>query len=225
MRKVDCESLNIPATLLVEDGLDAHVIRMWSKREFTTSRFYQTGFETIVFNKDRTFAIETVLSSVVTLDDEILIAGFGNSLNELERKATQQGIVFHRYNWFTDGWNRLDEVVTANPKISKILIGIDAETEVDDIPVEALLSVAAKRKTGLIVYCETSVDGLNDRFKGAIDFMIGECDCYTKHSFVVARRSKLVQTEGVSRSFHFDLYGYWQWSMRKRNSIIEPMCG
>jgi len=224
MRNINCESLNSPSNVLVENGNDAHVIKMWSKREFVTNRFYQTGFETILFNKDRTFAIETVLSSVVTLDDEILIAGYGKSLDELERKAVEQGIIYHIYNWFTDGWNRVDEVVAANPKISKILIGIDAETSVDDIPVEALLAVAAKRKTGLIVYCETNVDGLNDRFKGAIDFMIADCDCHTKHSFVVARRSKLVQTEGVSRSFNFDLYRFWQWSMRKRNSIIEPMC-
>lgn len=223
MQHLNSESPFLPGNVLADDGPDSKMIRMWSKREFAENRFYQTGFETILYTKGRTFALETVLSSVVTLDDEILIAGFGSTLDELENKALEQGIVYHRYNWFLDGWSNLDEVVSSNRNISKILIGIDAETDVEDIPVEELLAVAAKRKTGLIVYCETDVDGLNDSFKGAIDFMIGECDCHPLRSFVVARRSKLVQTEGVSRSFNFDLYRYWQWSMRHRNSIIEPM--
>ncbi len=213
------------SSVLIEDCLDPHVMRMWSAREFAKDMFYQTGFETILFNKNRSFALETVLSSVISWDDEVLIVGFGAILGEMESKADSQGVFYQSYNWVIDGWSSLENVIEANGNIKKILIGIEAETEVDDIPIEKLLALATKNKIGIIVYCQTDVDGLNDRFKGAIDFMIGECDCHPHRSFVVARRSKLVQTEGVSQSFNFDLYAYWQWSMRNRNSIIEPMFG
>ncbi len=212
-------------TILNEDGLDSKVIRMWSKREFNAGLFYKTGFETLLFNKNKAFALDTVLSSVVSLDDEVLLAGYGKTLQELENKADEHGLAFTSFNWFLDGWTNLRNAILSNKNINTLVIGIDADTDVNDIPVEELFAVVMLNKINLIVYCETDVEGLNDQFKNAIDFMIGECDCHPHRSFVVARRSKLVQTEGISRSFNHNLYTYWQWSMRNRHSIIEPMCG
>lgn len=225
MRHLFPENPDLFSAVLSDEGLDAKAIRMWSKRELDASQFYQTGFETLLFNKDRRFALETVLSSVVSIDDQILIAGFGVTLEEMKSKAEALCLDYQSYNWFADGWSRLFGIIGSSRQLNTILIGLDSETDVNDIPVEELVAAASQTKSRLIVYCETDVEGLNDRFKNAIDFMIGECDCHPHRSFVVARRSKLVQTEGVSRSFNLNLYTYWQWSMRKRNPVIEPMCG
>lgn len=225
MRHLFPDNPDLFNAVLSDESLDNKVIRMWSKREVDATQFYQTGFETLLFKKDRRFALETVLSSVVSIDDQVLIAGFGVPLEEMINKAEALSLDYQSFNWFSGGWSRLLQIIGSSRQLNTILIGIDAQTEVNDIPVEELVAAASQTKSRLIVYCETDVDGLNDQFKNAIDFMIGECDCHPHQSFVVARRSKLVQTEGVSRSFNLNLYNYWQWSMRKRNPVIEPMCG
>ncbi|MDR2928127.1 MAG: hypothetical protein LBV41_08020, partial [Cytophagaceae bacterium] len=125
--------------------------------------------------------------------------------------------------WFSDKWSSVEQIIASHPDISHILVGLDSETQIENIPVNKLQSVVSGQKQSLIVYCDTQVEGINDLFGGAIDFMIAGIANEPLCSFVVARRSKLVQTEGRSCSFCLDLYSYWQWSMRNRESVIEPM--
>src|SRR5690606_1135920 len=63
--------------VLMEDEMDTKVLQMWSKREISAGRFYQTGFETILFNQDKSFALETVLSSIIQWDKGLLVLNSG----------------------------------------------------------------------------------------------------------------------------------------------------
>ena len=215
------EKNNLFNSTLAESHLDSKVMQMWSRHQYDAAPFYTTGFETILFNKENSFVLETVLASSVDYDNEILIVGSGKSMAKLKNMVTAQNLTYHCFDWSSDGWDDFENKVSKMPYISHMLIGIDSETAINDIPVEKLLSLASKRRYSLIAYCDTIVDGLNDIFNGAIDFMIGVLN--NLRSFVVARRSRLVQTEGNSRCFNRDLYSYWQWAMRDRKSLIEPM--
>ena len=75
--------------VLMEEDMDAKVLQMWSKKELNADRFYQTGFETILFNQSKDFALETVLSSVVPWDKELLI------LNSLDTPIEPRRVGIH----------------------------------------------------------------------------------------------------------------------------------
>ncbi len=223
MIQLNSEVFDPQRNINIDDNLDPRIIAMWSKADLDINLFYQTGFETILFKKDPLFALETVLASVFSWDDELLIAGSDMAFNIVEPLLGSQGIVARNYNWLLNGWGNLPNVIRDNNLIKNLLIVIDDYTDVDDLPIDEIILVTKKNKIGLIIFCEEDVDGLNDKFKGAIDFMVGKCNNKPHQSFLVARRSRLVQTEGYSRNFNLDLYRYWQFSLRNRNSIIEPM--
>ena len=58
--------------------------------------------------------------------------------------------------------------------------------------------------------------------KYKIDYLVGNL-ISSLSSFVLARRNKLVQTEGNARSLSKDLHNLWQQTLRNRRREIEPM--
>lgn len=211
-------------TVLVDDAMDARILGMWSKREVNEG-FYKTGFETILFNRPGSFALETVLSSVMTWDKELLIAGPCATLDLLDKRTAGYGFHVHLCAISHDSWNAIDEMLILNPGITHLLLNISSSSIINSQEIFRLLNLIENYRLTLIVNCQSEVDGINDQFLNAIDFMVAEHESDEPGSFVVARRSKLVQTEGNARNFTFDLYTYWQHSLRNRNAIIEPMCG
>jgi hypothetical protein len=214
---------NIFGNTLSENTLNNNVLQMWSKRDCSLSRFYTTGFETILFNKEKSFVLETVLSSSASWDSEILIAGNNKAVEKLSNIANKQNLDYRCLDWFSEDWEDFVNNFTKCSNISHLLVGIDSETSIDQVPIKKLLQFTSKNKCSLIVYCDTDVTGLNDIFDGAIDYMIGDVTNEPVMSFVVARRNRLVQTEGNSSSFSNNLYLFWQLSLRNRTSFIEPM--
>jgi hypothetical protein len=207
--------------VLMEEEMDTKVLQMWSKREISAGRFYQTGFETLLFDQDKSFALETVLSSIIHWDKGLLVLNTGAT--DLNFNALAVFFDIHNHHTHHLDFPAIEQLIQAQHSLSHVLLNLsDAET-LSDSDLEQLLQLINRRKLTLIVNCDSEVDGLNDRFMGAIDFMVGKI--HNQRSFVVARRSKLVQAEGNSRTLNKDLYAYWQWSVRHRNAIIEPMCG
>ncbi|MCL2073337.1 MAG: hypothetical protein FWH18_05425 [Marinilabiliaceae bacterium] len=217
------EGLNYNISNISDDLLNAAMQQLWSKRDYDTANFYTTGFETIIFNRDPSFVLKTVLSSSVGFENELLIIGNGHTGETLCRTANEQNLTFHYFDIFSYNWSQIENLLYNRAHISHLLVGIDSDTPIEQIPVINLLHLTSTHKCSLIVYSESSVDALNDIFGGAIDFMICGLTNEPPVSFLVARRSQLVQTEGNSNSLNFDLYSYWQWSMRDRTPIIEPM--
>ena len=214
---------NYICNTISDNMLNNNMLQMWSKRDHNTSRFYATGFETIMFNRDPFFVLRTVLASTVAWDKEILIIGSESSREKLCRTAREQNLTYHYFDIFNDDFEEFESKISNFANISHLLVGIDSDTQIEQIPITNLLNIISRHRCSLVVYCDSSVDGINDIFGGAIDFMICGLTNEPPLSFVVARRSRLVQTEGNSDSVNFDLYSYWQWSVRERKPIIEPM--
>jgi len=208
---------------LSENSLNTNILQMWSNGDHNVSRFYKTGFETILFNKDLSFALKTVVESSINFENDVFIIGSGNTLELLISTAKEQNLSYYSFDCNRDNWDKFEQKMSVNSVTSHILIGIDSETTLENIPIKNLLQVVSNKRYSLIVYCNSQIEGLNDLFGGTIDYMIGKVSLEPVISFVVARRNKLVQTEGASCSFNHDLYSHWQWSMRDRKSVIEPM--
>jgi hypothetical protein len=207
--------------VLMEEEMDTKVLEMWSKREIRAGRFYQTGFETILFNQDKNFALETVLSSIIQWDKALLVLNSGVTDLNLSALAVFFDVINHNQHHLD--FPAIGQQIQAQHSLTHLLLNLSDAEALSDGDLEQLLHLITRRKLTLIVNCDSVVHGLNDRFMGAIDFMIGKI--HDQRSFVVARRSKLVQAEGNSRNLNKDLYAYWQWSVRHRNAVLEPMCG
>ena len=214
---------NLFGNTLSNNLLDNRVIQKWSNHDYNASRFYTTGFETILFSKETSFVLETVLASSVLWDREILIAGNTKSVENLYKTVSKQNLTSHSFDCDLDNWDEFEKNISRNFNITHLLVGIDSATSIDTVPVKKLLQFATKNRYSLIVYCDADVTGINDIFDGAIDYMIGNVSEEPHLSFVVARRNKLVQTEGKSSTFGKDLYLFWQWYVRDRGAYIAPM--
>jgi hypothetical protein len=207
--------------VLMEEEMDTKVLEMWSKREIIAGRFYQTGFETILFDQDKNFALETVLSSIIQWDKALLVLNSGATDLNLNALAVFFDVINHNPHHLD--FPAIGQQIQAQHSLTHLLLNLSDAEALSDSDLEQLLQLITRRKLTLIVNCDAVVHGLNDRFMGAIDFMVGKI--HDQRSFVVARRSKLVQAEGNSRNLNKDLYAYWQWSVRHRNAVLEPMCG
>jgi len=206
--------------VLLEEEMDSQVLQMWSKTDIRSDRFYQTGFETIVFDHESSYALATVLASVFNWEQEMVLMTRSGQDGEDTLDLRGEGRLHHLP---LGDLQALEQIVTQRRLLSGILLQIESSEALSDQLIDQLLLLTARHKLTLIVHCEGPTQALNDRFHGGIDYMVGSLS--PQRSFVVARRSKLVQTEGNSRSFNLDLYASWQRSMARRNAIIEPMCG
>jgi hypothetical protein len=209
--------------VLTEDTLNEKIIKLWSKEALSNERFYQTGYETILYNQNHYYAIETVITSVLSWDKELLLLGSSESCVALKELVQKHAIAGHLMSDETINTSNVANALQFYPEISHVLIHIESVEWLERFAISDVLKTIILAGREIIVSCDTSVTGLDDVVKSMITYLVGQFDATDEQSFVVARRNKLVQTEGNARSVHYDLYANWQWSMRKRTSVIEPM--
>ncbi len=207
---------------LVPEHLNASIINMWTQDNIHPAQFYRTGFETIFFNHNPDFAIECVLSSVVPDDKEIVIAGTGklDTISAVAEKYNVSNIVF---NAATGDLNLVETFLCSCKNVSHLVLVIGNDGEKIENCIRSLLPVLQHKNIELVLICSSSVQRIHERSNGGVDYMIGGWDDIPDNSFVVARRNKLVQIEGNSKSLIHDLYASWQCSLLGRESNIAHM--
>jgi hypothetical protein len=211
--------------VLTDGGMDEKLIELLVERELQPEKFYLTGFETISFNRDKMFAIETVLSSTVAFDNEVLVVNTG------EESRTIMGIcetheLLHQEIQLDDLINlqdSLESVFKASRKISKLVFCEEDGCVVTTEIIKNFRHIATRYKVDVIVVCNRKPFSLKRLLDCGISFMISNDLVSASRSLIVALRSKLVQSEGLSRSLFFDLHRYWQRTLKSRKHLIEPM--
>lgn len=206
----------------VPEHLNLSVINMWTCDPIHPEQFYRTGFETIFFNHNRLSALSCVLSSAVPSDKEIVIAG-QHGLDDVVDVAERFDIPHILFDVSPGEMPLVETFLSSRSDVSHLLLVIEHNDAVVEEYIEHLRSVLDYRGIDLILYCTSFVESINDRTNGSVDYLIGGWDEFPDNSFVVARRNRLVQTEGNSRSLHFDLHAYWQWGLKGRGPGILPM--
>lgn len=181
--------------------------------------FYQTGFEGLCVEAGHSNMSEALISSVIPFDGELLIVGDSEMCKMWRMMCHNLSInvtVIDGSDTENDLNDALRVVMESNRHISHVICS--AEREAGNLK---LIGDAAKRyRKSLIVdnSCETLSIGDMDLYN--IDYLIGADG---ELSLVLARRSKLVQTEGNARMASHDLYTAWQNSMSLRRPTLEPM--
>ena len=215
----------LPEKIELDDVVDRELISLMTKAPISPENFYLTGYETISFKRTREFALETVISSVVPLDKDILIVSNNSDDLHIQKLCNMYGVsnsILH----LPETKEKLEGVVSALAKkqnYSHILISSDVNAPENRELIRQLANELKKTSIKLIVHCRRSAMELNEVSKLNIAYMI--CNGMSSYisSVVLACRSQLVQSEGISRSFQFDLYNYWQRTLYSRKSGIKPM--
>jgi hypothetical protein len=206
----------------VPEHLNLSIINMWTCDPIHPEQFYRTGFETILFNHNRQSGLSCVLSSVVPSDKEIVIAG-QQGLGDVVEVAERFDIPHIVFDASPGEIPLVETFLSLRPYVSHLILVIEQNDAVVEKYIEHLRSVLDHHGVDLILYCTSFVECINDRTNGSVDYLIGGWDELPDNSFVVARRNRLVQTEGNSRSLNFDLYASWQWGLKGRGPNILPM--
>ncbi len=195
-----------------------------NKDEITPDNFYQTGYECISFKKGTVFALEAVLTSVVPMDKSVIILNSGLNSTPTVETCLKHNINFKIVDFLENriDFNSLDNILNSSDNFSHICISLSESTSLKDIDLLKLKEISEKSNTGLFLYYSGDIMNLNRIRKYKIDYLVGNL-ISSLSSFVLARRNKLVQTEGNARSFSKDLHSLWQQTLRNRRREIEPM--
>jgi hypothetical protein len=206
----------------VPEHLNLSIINMWTCDPIHPEQFYRTGFETILFNHNRQSGLSCVLSSVVPSDKEIVIAG-QQGLGDVVEVAERFDIPHIVFDASPGEIPLVETFLSSRSDVSHLVLVIEYNDAEVEKYIRHLRSVLDYKGIDLILYCTSFVESINDRTNGSVDYLIGGWDEFPDNSFVVARRNRLVQTEGNSRSLHFDLHASWQWGLKGRGPSILPM--
>ncbi len=211
--------------LLQDKEVEKNVLTtITNKNEITPDNFYQTGYECISFKKNSIFALEAVLASVVPMDKSVVILNSGSNSTPTVETCLKHNISFKIVD-FTNNhidFTSLEELLNSS-NFSHICISLSDSPSLKDIDLLRLKDITEKSNTDIFLYYSGDIMNLNRIRKYKIDYLVGNL-ISSLSSFVLARRNKLVQTEGNARSFSKDLHSLWQQTLRTRRREIEPMC-
>lgn len=174
------------------------------------------GFEELFVDGDSHFASEAVISSVIPLDGELLIVGNVDTIKQWRSVCYNLSIpasIIDTEGTSVDILTALEAILKSNTRISHIIANSDKSNAL----IASLGMMARKYKRSFILVDNADNATTIDMNQLNIDFLI------CADGKIVARRNRLVQTEGNARVSAHDIYALWQRSMINRRATLEPM--
>ncbi len=188
-----------------------------------SENFYLSGYEAITINQSMYHSIKTVISSTVSFDDEILLLKTDGGNFQEKDICTDLNVNYLEMDFvFSAGClNNVELLLDAHKDISYVYIEVEDQ---NFSIIEKLNIICDKARVSLIVNLKKyNRDTLNKCITFEVPYTLMPDYLIDQSSLVVANRRNLVQAEGVSSSFTYDLYSMWQNSLDKRNKRISPM--
>ncbi len=179
--------------------------------------FYLTGYEGLCLGLDHKELTRAMISSAVPMCGEILVIGsqdeidfWGNICSDLHIgvKALSANAALS-----------VGSILKENPRISNILCSAELGSEA----IASLCAEAHRRHVAVIVDNAETVMDMAAIESASIDFAISASEADTTVGVIIARRSRLVMTEGNARRGEHDIYAVWQDSLVGRNPTWVPM--
>ena len=178
----------------------------------------QDGYESVIIQGSGTFGIESVISSVISMNDNLLViinGAYGERISKIAEvyQINQTRMVFAENEW--PDLSKIEEVLQSNPFITHVAV-VHCETTTGIInPIEAIGILCQFYKKTFIVDAMSSFGGIPINVKESfIDFLISSSNKCIEgvpgFSFVIANKDKLVKAEGKARSLVLDLYAQWK---------------
>lgn len=212
-------------TPLKSDKKSIHAIRSNKRdKEFfllDSDKFYLSGYEAISLKNNNEFSLKTVLNSTISFEKELLI--LQNTASDIVTQICSDiNVSNHLYKYKTSP--ELEVFINSNEYLSHVIVCFNSNEVIDYILLDKLNEVCNNCKRELIIYISsTETININRIITSGIAYTICSNKSLTSYSYVVAKRSCLVKTEGCSSSFTYDLYSYWQQLLNGRKSFIIPL--
>ncbi len=202
----------------------AKILSVFASQNAHPDRFYLTGFEGLCVEAGHSAVCEAVISSAMPFDRELLVIGC-----EKSDTCSLWRSICHRLDVPVSFLDVADEdlldalstILQANRNISHVLCSSERSSEM----LRKIGAVVRNERCSFVVDNCTDVISMKNINDFCIDFLITASTDNDENpiSLIVARRSRLVQTEGNARTASQDIYTMWQKSMQDRRSTLEPM--
>ncbi|WP_439181713.1 hypothetical protein [Carboxylicivirga taeanensis] len=225
MRVINSTPSGFPEKIELDDVVNRELISLMTKNHMNPEDFYLTGYETICFKRTREFALETVISSAIPFDKDILVVANQSDDLHIQKLCHLYGVNSTLVQLPASD-NELEALLSAYQQThnySHILISCDVNTPGCKETIRRLATELNKTSIKLIVHCRRHPMDLYDVHELNVAYMVCNGMSSFISSVVLALRSQLVQTEGTSRNGQLDLYSYWQKMLYGRKSGIKPM--
>jgi 2-aminoethylphosphonate-pyruvate transaminase len=178
----------------------------------------QDGYESVIIQGSGTFGIESVISSVIPRDGNLLViinGAYGERISKIAEvhQIGQTRMVFAENEW--PDLSKIEEVLKTNPLITHVAV-VHCETTTGIInPIEAIGMLCQFYKKTYIVDAMSSFGAVPVNVRESfIDFLISSSNKCIEgvpgFSFVIANKDKLQEAEGKARSLVLDLYAQWK---------------
>lgn len=201
----------------------AKLISAFAAQNIHSDHFYLTGFEGMCIEAGHTAMCEAVISSVVPFDREILVIGSGATCAKWRSLCHKLDIAVSALDCDTEEnlIDAMEAVLTANTHISHVMCSAESCGN----QLNSVGKLARKYRRSFIVDNDSDTVSMANINEYSIDFLITAAADEVENpiSLIVARRSKLVQTEGIARSASHDIYAMWQETLGVRRPTLEPM--
>lgn len=183
-------------------------------------KFFLSGYEGLCLALNHADLTRSVISSAVPMEGELLVVG-GDELCALWCGVCA-GLRIRLSAIDASSSDILaatETLLKVNARISHVL----CSTHLDAQTIKSLSALVHRRGRSLIV--DSSDDDMDMAAIEAsgVDFAIAATDGESPMSIVVARRSRLVMTEGNARNATHDLYAAWQGLLTSRTPTMRPM--
>ena len=177
----------------------------------------QEGFETVLMQGSGTFGVESVISSVVGKNDQLLVLVNGAYGERIVKMAKVHGIT-HIVKTFPENEivtpNAVQEVLSQHPGITHVAC-IHSETTTGLFnPITEIGAICKQPGKVFIVDAMSSFGGVQMDIKAMqIDFLVSSSNKCIEgvpgFSFVLCKKSELLKAQGQARSLSLDLYDQW----------------
>lgn len=204
----------------VADRNIGSIISSFAGQGVSPDFFYLTGYEGIFVEADRSQVCECVISSVVSLNSDLLLVVNSSSFDTWSELCDGLGINVTLVDAEHVSPSSIQAILDDNHDISHIMsLGVK-----DRGVLVALGALARANRRSFVVEVEGADNiRLADLDVMNIDYLVQTSDSAADMSLVIARRSKLVQTEGNARRPNQDIYAMWQSTVAVRSSSLKPM--
>lgn len=175
-------------------------------------------YTVVLMQGSGTFGVESVLSSVIGDEEKLLIAAngaYGERMEDIAKHSRIDYTIYNEhYNKVPDA-KKIGDILDKDPKITHVSM-VHSETTsgiLNDI--ESVARVVKERGKVFIVDAMSSFGGMDIPVESmGIDFLISSANKCIQgvpgFSFIIARRSLLLESRGKARSLSLDLYDQWE---------------
>ena len=176
------------------------------------------GFEAIPMQGSGTFALESVIGSVIPPRGKMLVVVNGAYGRRLVQIASALKVANAVLEWAEDeppNPMEIETVLGSDPSVTHVA-AVHCETSTGMInPVREIGEVVRKHARSYIVDAMSSFGGIPlDMSECGIDYLVSSANKCIEgvpgFGFVLARREALLTTEGLARSLSLDLLAQWK---------------